>query len=321
QWKRTAFSQGNNFQVPITQKLKSDNEYDIRIVYYKTTTDTGRAQLKEQLVGFLDAYVDQAVVVEKNKIRLNTPVAKMVKQLNQVVKRGISYYDNRSAIAFPGFSDLVASTLNNLRNKDITPGKYFEPDSAASKQGRKYNYAAGQINALKELVHSEVASVLNTDLAGLYDSKTIHSYRTEKVTNILTLNAGYGAAYLKGGANDLSYGSGFTAGVSFPLGSRIFPSRFFTRTTFSAGIFFNNFKNGDGQTLSGPVVGLPIYAGLGYSLIDFLRLTAGAVVLQNKGTAPDGISLQSVQVRPYVGLSLDLNLWLGIGGKSRMDTR
>jgi hypothetical protein len=47
-------------------------------------------------------------------------------------------------------------------------------------------------------VHSEVASVLNTDLAGLYDSKTIHSYRTEKVTNILTLNAGYGAAYLKG---------------------------------------------------------------------------------------------------------------------------
>jgi hypothetical protein len=321
QWKRTEFSQGNNFQVPITQKLKSDNEYDIRIVYYKTTTDTGRAQLREQLYGFLDAYIDQAVVVEKNKIRLNTPVGKMVKQMNKVVKRGISYYDNRSAIEFPGFSDLVASTLKNIRNKDITPGKYVEPDSAASKQGRKYNYAAGQIDALKELMHSEVASVLNTDLAGLYDSKTIHSYRTEKVTNILTLNAGYGAAYLKGGVNDISYGSGFTAGVSFPLGSRIFPSRFFTKTTFSAGVFLNNFKNGDDQTLSGPVVGLPVYAGVGYSLIDFLRVTAGAVVLQNTSTAPDGISLQSVQIRPYVGLSVDLNLWLGIGSKSRMETR
>ncbi len=321
QWKRTEFSQGNNFQVPITQKLKSDNEYDFRIMYYKATTDTGRAKLKEQLFGFLDAYIDQAVVVEKNKIRLNTPVSKMVKQLNQVVKNGISYYDNRSAIDFPGFSDLVASTLKNMRNKDITPGKYYEPDSAASKQGRKFNYADEQINSLKELVHSEVTSVLNTDLAGLYDSKTIRSYRTEKVTNILTLNAGYGAVYLKGGVNNISYDSGFTAGLSFPLGSRIFPSRFFTRTTFSAGIFLTNFKNGESQTLSGPVVGRPIYAGLGYSIIDFLRLTAGAVVLQNTSTAPDGISLQSVQIRPYVGLSVDLNLWLGIGGKSRMDKR
>ena len=321
EWKRSEYSQGNNFQIPVTQKLKSDNEYDFQIRYYKTTTDTGRAKLREQLFGFLDAYIDQAVVVEKNKIRLNTPVGKMVKQLNEVVKHSITYYDNRSAIEFPGFSDLIASTLKNLRNKDITPGKYYEPDSTAGKQGRKFNYANDQILALKELVHSEVASVLNTDLAGLYDNKTVHSYRTEKVTNIVTLNAGYGAVYLDGGVNNISYGSGFTAGVSLPLGSRIFPSRFFTRTSFSVGLFLNDFKNADDQRLSGPVVRRPIYAGLGYSIIDFLRVTAGAVVLQNSTTAPDGISLQSVSVRPYVGLSLDVNLWLGIGNKSRMDNR
>ncbi|MBD0257700.1 MAG: hypothetical protein ICV83_18460 [Cytophagales bacterium] len=318
QWKRSDFSRGNAFQVPIALKLKSDEAYDMQIRYYRATTDPNRAQLKEQLFGFLDAYIDQAVVVEKNRIRLNTPVSKMVKHLDEVVRRGISYYDNRSAIEFPGFSDLVTSTLKHMRNKDITPGNYYEPDSAASKQGRKYNYATDQISTLKELVHSEVSSLLNTDLAGLYDSKTVRGYRTEKVANVLTLNAGYGAVYLDGGVNNLSYGSGFTAGVSFPLGSRIFPSRFFTKTTFSAGIFLNNFKNGESQTLSGPVVGRPVYAGLGYSLADFLRVTAGAVVLQNTGTAPDGISLQAVTVRPYVGLSLDLNLWMGIGGKSSM---
>ena len=318
QWKRSDFSRGNTFQVPITHKLKSDDAYDVQIRYYRATTDTGRAQLQKQLFGFLDAYIDQAVVVEKNKIRLNTPVPKMVKHLDAVVKRGISYYDNRSAIEFPGFSDLVTSTLKNLRNKDITPGKYYEPDSASGKQGLKYNYATDQIDALKQLVHSEVTSVLNTDMAGLYDSKTVRSYRTEKVANIITLNAGYGAVYLDGNVNNLSYGSGFTAGVSFPLGSRIFPSRFFTKTTFSAGVFLNNFRNAADQTLSGPVVGRPVYAGLGYSLADFLRVTVGAVALQNTGTAPDGISLQSVLIRPYVGLSVDLNLWLGIGGKSRM---
>jgi hypothetical protein len=319
QWKRSDFSRGNTFQVPITHKLKSDDAYDVHIRYYRATTDTGRAQLREQLFGFLDAYINQAVVVEKNKIRLNTPVNKMVKHLNEVVKRGISYYDNRSAIEFAGFSDLVASTLKNLRNQNVTPGKYAQPDPAAGGTGG--NYAADQVNGLKELVHSEVNSVLNTDLAGLYDSKTIRSYRTEKVSNILTLNAGYGAVYLGGNLNNLSYDSGFTAGVSFPLGSRIFPSRFFTKTTFSAGIFLNNFRNGNDQTLSGPVVGRPVYAALGYALADFLRVTAGAVVLQNTGTAPDGISLQSVLVRPYVGLSVDLNLWLGIGGKSRMSKK
>ncbi len=318
QWKRSDFSQSNTFLVPVSHKLKADSEYDVRISYYKSTADSSQHQLRTQLFGYLDAYIDQVVVVEKNKIRLNAPISKITNHLNKIVRQGIAYYGNRSAIEFPGFSDLVVSNLRSIRNKDITAGKYYQPDSAASKQGRKYNYAEEQITALKALVHSEVSSIFNTDMAGLYDTRTIRSYRTEKISNIITLNAGYAAVYFNGNVNNLSYGSGFTAGVSFPLGSRIFPSKFFSKTSLSTGVFLRNFKNEQDQTLSGPVVGLPVYAGIGYSLLDFLRLTAGATFLQNTTTAPEGISLKSVSVRPYVGLSLDLNIWLGIGNKSRM---
>ncbi len=129
-WKRSELNSGNTFQIPLSYKLKSGTEYDFRISYYRATDDSTVQTYKQTLFGYLDAYVDQAVVTEKNKIRLNIPVNKAVSDLNAIVRRGIAYYDNRSSIEFEGFSDLIGRSLKNIRNKDIKPGNFYSPDSA-----------------------------------------------------------------------------------------------------------------------------------------------------------------------------------------------
>jgi hypothetical protein len=318
-WKRSELNSGNTFQIPLSYKLKSGTEYDFRIGYYRATDDSTVQAYKQTLFGYLDAYVDQAVVTEKNKIRLNIPVNKAISDLNTIVRRGIANYDNRSSIEFEGFSDLIGRSLKNIRNKDIKPGNFYSPDSAGSRQGRKYAYADDQITALKDLIHSEVNTIFSTNLSALYDVKQVKGYPTEKLSNVLTLNAGYGAVYLEGDVNNLSYDHGPYVGVSFPLGNPAFAPKLFSNTTLSAGIFLTNFKNANNQTLTGPVVSRPVYVGLGYSIVDFLRLQAGATVLQNTATAPDGVNLQAVTVRPYVGLALDINVWLGLGRKNKLN--
>jgi hypothetical protein len=313
-WKRPEIKEGNTFQIPISYNLRSSSKYNFRVAYYKRIDSTSSQQFRNQLYAHLDAYVDQRVQVEKNRLRLTAPPRQIIHDLNAIVERSTLYYNNRSNIAFPGFSDMVTRGFENLKNKSLSPGKYNQnKGEGESKQVMKNEFADEQIGRLKEMIHGEVNAVLNTDLLTVTDSKDVKNYPTEKLRSSLTLNLGYGGVYFSGDINNLSYGSAPYAGVSFPLGNKAFASKFLSRTTLSAGVFIKNFSNPEGQTISGPVVGLPVYVGLGYPIVDFLRLNVGAAVLQNSTVAPSGINLQQVFVRPYVGLSVDINIWLGLG--------
>jgi hypothetical protein len=313
-WKRPEIKNGNTFQIPISYNLRSNSKYDFRIAYYKRIDSTSSQQFRDQLFAYLDTYVDQRVQVEKNRLRLTAPPRQIIRDLNAIVERSTLYYNNRSNVSFPGFSDMVVRGFELLKNKSLAPGKHNQNKGEGdSKQVMKNEFADEQIQSLKQMIHGEVNAVLNTDLLTVTDSKDVKNYPTEKLRSSLTLNLGYGGVYLAGNINNLSYGSAPYAGVSFPLGNKAFASKFLSRTSLSAGVFLRNFSNAEGQTISGPVVGLPVYVALGYPIMDFLRLNVGAAVLQNSSTAPSGINLQQVFVRPYVGLSVDINIWLGLG--------
>jgi hypothetical protein len=313
-WKRPEIKEGNTFQIPVSYKLRSNSEYDIRVAYYKRIDSTSSLKFREQVFQYLDTYVDQSLNVEKNRIRLNTPPRQIIRDLNKIVERANLYYNNRSNVAFPGFSDMIVRGFENLKNKSLAPGQYNQDKGQGdSKQALKNDYADEQIQTLKGMIHGEVNAVLNTDLLTVTDSKDIKNYKTEKLRSSLTLNVGYGGVYFKGNVNNISYDSGLYAGVSLPFGNAAFASSFLSKTTLSVGVFLKNFSDAEGQRISGPVLGRPVYAGLGYPILDFLRFNAGAAILQNASTAPSGISLQKVFIRPYVGLSVDINLWLGLG--------
>lgn len=318
-WKRSAGDKGNTFQIPVSYKLRSSDEYSVRINYYKEIDQASGNQFRDQLNTYLDSYIDQTVEIEKSRIRLNEPISRIINNLNKIVERSSAYYDNKSNINFPGFSDLVKKSLQNIRNTPLSEGKFnLFKKKDDSNRDVKIKYAQEQINELKELVKNEVNSLTSTQLLTVYDSKYISNYATEKVNKPLTVNVGYGATYLDGNLNSLSYDSAPYVGIAFPLGNRVFNSNIISRTTLSAGVFLGNFRNAQDQKITGPVIGLPIYAAVGYPIFEFVRLNAGATLLQNAASAPDGLNFQQVAVRPFLGLSADINLWIGIGKNRRM---
>ena len=127
-----------------------------------------------------------------------------------------------------------------------------------------------------------------------------------------TLNFGYAGIYESGGVSDLKYYSGPFAGVSFPLGNRVYNSNFLSNTSISAGVFLKNFETSELNKVSGPVVGLPIYVSAGYRMLRFIRLQAGVTILEETDHITDS---KSVYLKPFVGISIEFRMWLGLDSK------
>jgi hypothetical protein len=84
--------------------------------------------------------------------------------------------------------------------------------------------------------------------------------------------------------------------------------------SISTGFFLSNkMENQLGEKISGPVLDRPIYVGLGYNFFRFIRLNAGGTFITTEQLS--GQSAKSFQ--PFVGISAEFNLWLGIGNKKR----
>ncbi len=146
----------------------------------------------------------------------------------------------------------------------------------------------------------------------LKDEITTLDYPTENLMNTLAINAGYAGIYESGGVSDFKYYSGPFAGISFPLGNRVYNSNFLSNTSISAGVFLKNFETPELNKVSGPVIGLPIYASLGYRVLKFIRLQAGATLLEETDQITDS---KSVYLKPFVGISIEFQMWIGLGSK------
>ncbi len=278
-WKRNNGNMTEVFYLPINYKLRGSDEYDFVLNYFRKVTETEQAQVSSRLYQLLQTYTDQAFEKGK-KVDLIKNSSQTVADYNEVVNTALARYKNTSGITFPGFSDLVKNKIDRL--EDV---KFSRKDTLSYNQQR-----TKALQELNDILKLEVAFVESSDWLTIADTKNIDNYPVEKTRNILTVQIGYGGTYLDGDIDNLSYGAAPKVGLVFPLGNAAFTSRFWSRTAIVAGIYLDNFEDEFDNKISGPVVGKPIYAGLGYNIFRFVRLNAGVSVLEDKKTVGGNLS-------------------------------
>ncbi len=311
-WKRPFGNSGEMFSVPMNYKMRGNGEYDFRIDYYRSLTEAEREYLRIKLFQTLDAYVVSAFEVTNAEVKLLKPYKQVISDLNSIVDDALSVYQNRAGLAFEGFSDVVKNKVEQVQAADLNKGRFL---FAGKKKAAKANYASRLLNELMQVVNNEVEQYLNTDLSLLSDTKIIDDYSVGKTQNSLSLNVGYGGVYFDGGFNELDYGSAPFAGVSFPFARKAF-SPFFANTSVSVGVFVTNLTDANGNEVSGPIIKRPSYVGLGYKVFKFVRLNAGAAFTESSSNGSSGIEgLRNVNIRPFVGVSAEINLSVSLGDK------
>lgn len=313
-WKRSYGNEKETFTVPINYKLDGNTEYDFEINYYSYIEAGQREKVREELHKALDAYIDQSITIKRNRIALDRSYKTVLEDMNSIVNDGFRMYKNKVNFNFGGFSGLIENKLRDIDGKSLKEGPVYYAD-AEDEERAKLLYARKQIDELKILVKNEANQVIGSDLLYVVDSRRVNSYPTEKTSNYLALNIGYGGIYNSGGVDNLSYDTAPFAGVSIPFGKRALNSMFWSNTSISLGVFLQNINDGEGRTVTGPLVNLPSYAGLGYKIFRIIRLNAGVSFLELQSDQSSATNFSQVYIRPFVGASLELNIWVGADRK------
>ncbi len=308
-WVRPPYSSIGTFTVPVNYKLRGSSEYDIQIDYYRRITDMERENLRQDLYNNLFAYSEQSFTVERKRARVIGGTAQLVRNLDEIARKGLSLYRNRSQLQFEGFSDLVVAKIDQINKANLKKGKFIF--SREKNSDARADYREKLMTELKQLLASELGQVLNVDLLVLQDRKFMDDYPTEKTRTEIPLNVGYGGVHLNGTNTDnSSFGSSPYIGLSLPFGRKGFAREFWSRSSISMGFFLSNFEDDAGEKITGPIVSRPTYIGLGYRVFRFIRFNAGATFLEDP-TRGDAL-FDQIYMRPFVGFSAEFRFWIDL---------
>ncbi len=308
-WVRPPYSSIGTFTVPMNYKLRGSSKYDIQVDYYRRITDMERENLRQDLYNNLFAYAEQSFTVERKRARVIGGTAQLVRNLDEIARKGISLYRNRSQLQFEGFSDLVVSKIDQINGANLKKGKFIF--SKRKKKDARADYREKLMTELKQLLASELGQVLNVDLLVLQDRKFMDDYPTEKTRTEIPLNVGYGGVHLQGtNTENSSFGTSPYVGLSLPLGKKGFSREFWSRSSISLGFFWNNFEDAGGQEITGPIFKRPTYIGLGYRVFRFIRFNAGGTFLEDP-TRGDAL-FDQIYIRPFVGFSAEFRFWIDL---------
>ncbi len=315
-WKGRETETNNQFTLPINYPLRGNEKYTFIINYFeRASAQQQQQQLMQQLTSALNSYIDQSFVVSRSSVELRKHPKNMRSDMNAIVHQGLTLYRSQINYEFRGFSDIILDKLDQINSLRLRKARRnMVAAEGEDRQTVRLKYAQEQVEALKVLVNQEVAQYANAQLLALSDSKKITDYQTEKTRNVIAINVGYGGAYYSGGFDNFSSATAPYAGISIPFGKAPFSSAFWSKTSISTGVFLQNLEFGENNVATGPLVKRPIYMALGYRALPFIRINAGATLLQSDqaGNTISDFDFDRVYVRPFVGLSLELNFWMNL---------
>lgn len=316
-WQAFPGQEDPSFNVPFRYALRAGQEYAFGVEYYRPISAEENRLVARQLSEAMRAYLDGAVQRSRGRVELAKGPRQMVRELDITVRDGLQNYRNGRGALFPGFSDLVLQQLDKLAYTRLRKARFnVTEEEGDSQRDMRLRFGDGLLESLAQMLEAEVNAYLSSGVLVITESRMVIGQKTQNRSKVVAINAGYAATYLGSAVNDLAYGGSPTVGISFPLGNESFRGRFWSNSAISVGVMLLDMPLAD-DVVSGPIINRPFMVGYGYKFARILRANIGATVLQTKADSSPKFDFTGVSVRPYIGLSVEVNLWLGFDRKPR----
>lgn len=310
-WNRDKRNESEIFEIVVPGILVSNSKYDFQVKTYTEMSPIQKELLRDNLRERIVYYLRNNITYSGNRVEVSQP-KHVHRDICELVGDALEYYRSKNAIDQPVISNLLVEELerhadfkfrNFLRKKQIN-----EQDSIANEM------ITERVNSLANLVMSEVEPYINSDLVQLHRMVDIQSVGTDKDIFTLPVNAGMYAWSKSVDINNTSVNNiDFTPGlgITLPFSNRssLFSrARLFDSFGYSMGVLIEPVTDANGNEYITPGIGLPVYAGLGLRIFKVVRFNVGALVLAEQGIQ----DFSGLSVLPTAGLSLELNVWMGI---------
>lgn len=311
-WKDFDNNANTSYSLAVNYRLKASAQYDFRLDFFQEMSPAAQKQLTEQIIDQVTAYLDANIQMKGKSVTMARNEKKMVADLEEIINTALQDYRNQNDLGFSGLSGTVRQKLANL--EAIAFDKLPKDDTAQVEQAQRQDVLTDKIIDLKNVIRIEVSELMSSPWSKLGISRFVDDYETEQKKGTFSLSLGYGGVFLDGKLDNLSYGSSPYAGLAFPLSNSTIAPKFLRNSSLVLGVFFNDFEDQNGNTVSGMIFDKPIYLGLDYKLFEFVRFNAGAVALEKSSTiSGSDIITKETFFRPFVGLSARIDLSVGLG--------
>jgi hypothetical protein len=294
-WKRKAEDASSVAILANHYKLRNGRDYSFKFSYYRAIQDGERTQLRAMLGKTTKSLLESNILLTDDRYKFVNSPNDLFNDLNRILTEGLIQFEHKTADVKPVFSQIAANMLRGLTQFRATKNAAGIPDNQP------------KLLLIKQL-ENEIEMISNNCYYVLEDKVEILDYPTEKKSNGIALNVGYGGVYRSGSSSSFDYVTGPYAGITLPLASRSLTGGFWNKTSLSVGVFINDFVGQDSVKLSGPLLKRPIYGAIGYRFFDFMRLHVGTALLEEAKT--DGS--KSIYFKPFVGLSIEFNMLLSL---------
>lgn len=311
-WKAPFGYKDLSYQVLVADPLRSNTDYRLEFGYYQKAGADQIVEVRSLIHQNIKTYLSTITTIKKGGIHFSESDEVLMSNLSRIVDQGAYYFELPNGEKFPGFSDITRAKLEQRGKLKMGDAKYNVTGMTEADNARAV-FADEYITDLESILFSEVDQYLSPNMLVRVDENIFENYATEKTANSLPINVGYGAISLSKGLPEQEFVTSPYAGISFPLGNRTF-AKFMNNLSVSTGFFLSgDIRNQLDEKISGPVLDRPLYLGLGYNFFRFIRLNAGGTFITTEQL--DGMNQKSFQ--PFVGVSAEFNIWLGIGSKKR----
>ncbi len=310
-WNRCENNSSQAFNIVVPAILRYNTKYDFEIITYKMLSKTQKKDLlkkTENRIRFLllnNIYYDgKNVVVKKPK--------DVFKKIDQLISESFKYYESKNLIPLQAPSAMVLEELK--KQSDFRFSRFFKRTDRIEKDSIANILIFEKVEHLVNMISSEIAPFINTQLVQHYRQANITSVETDKEPFTLPVNIGMYVWDKTLNINNTStHNIDFTpaVGITIPFSNKSkFTSRknMFDSFGWSTGVLLKPVVDANNTQFVTPGVNLPIYTGLGFRVFKVLRFNAGGLIIGEKGNQ----GFDNLSVIPTAGLALELNLWMGI---------
>ena len=309
-WKSPFGYKDISYSVLVSDPLRSNEDYYVEIGFYQKAGAEQIDEVRALISQNIKTYLSTITTIKRGGIHFSESDIVILNNLKRIVEQGAFYFELPNGEAFPGFSDITQSKLEQREKLKMGKAK-FNATGLSENDNARAVYAAQYLEELNAIISSEISQYLSPNMLVRVDEKVFENYPTEKTSNALPINVGYGGISLTNGLPNQEFVHGPYVGLSFPLGNRTF-ARFMNNMSISAGAFISGkMENSLNERISGPVIERPVYIGLGYNFFRVIRLNAGGTFITTEQLSGNDVN----SFQPFIGVSAEFKLWLGFGNK------
>lgn len=300
----------NEFRLTVSYPLRSNESYHLNFGFYQKAGADQIYEIRELIFTNIKTYMTSITTINGSGVKFSESDEVILSNLKKIVAQGAYYFELPDGLQFPGFSDLTQIKLQQRKALKTGDAK-FNVIGLTKKDNTKAAYALKYLEELNAILSAELNQYLSPNMLVRVDERVFDNYPTEKTINTIPINIGFGAISLSKNLAQQEFVSSMYFGLSFPLGNRTF-SPIMNNLSISTGFFINGkLENSLNEPISGPLLDIPVYFGLGYNFFRFLRFNAGGTFLTTESIAVGRVK----SFEPFIGLSAEFNLWLGFGKK------